>query len=274
MNPSLLEQIRMQEANSGGEISLACRELPSGKPILYNADRKVKTASVVKFPILVHVAMSVTEGSLSWEMPLTLTEEEKVGGSGVLTALRAGLKLTLWDTCVLMTIVSDNTATNMVIEALGAEVINRRMRDLGLEQTTLFRKAYSPDTPASLEYGLGVTTPNEMLHLLTLVSENGIADASARSAILEIMEKQNYRDMLPRFLPTDWHYAGKTGGLDQVRNDVGIMTDPQGRRYALALFCQKIPKVLWTPENPGLLALANLSPLLIEALATQRQENS
>lgn len=266
MTHKILEAICTHEAHSGGEISLACRALPSGEPLLYHADRKVKTASVIKFPILVHVAMSVSQKTLSWDTPLILTEAEKVGGSGVLTCLTSGLTLSLRDACVLMTILSDNTATNMLIEYLGAEAINHRMRELGLAQTTLFRKSYSPDTPASLEYGFGVTTPNEMLHLLTLIAENGIEDIGACETVLEIMAQQHYRDMIPRLLPTDWRYAGKTGGLDQVRNDVGIVTTPEGHRFALALFCQQIPQVLWTADNPGIMALARLSPLLIDAL--------
>lgn len=256
-------RIAQQEQESGGEISLAVRQLPDGAPITYHADRKVKTASVIKFPILVHVAMSVREGTLDWNQPLTLTDAEKVDGSGILTQLGEGLRLTLRDTCVLMNNISDNTATNMVIELVGTEAITQRMRSLGLEITSCFRKAYSPDTPASLEFGLGVTTPNEMLTLLTLIAENGIEDAVTCETILSIMSRQHYRDMIPRLLPTNWHYAGKTGGLDHVRNDVGIATSPTGDRFALALFCQKIPVNLWTADNPGILALAHLTPYLV-----------
>jgi beta-lactamase class A len=82
------------ERESGGEISLAARDLQTGRPLAYHADRMVMTASVIKLPILVHVALAVREGRLSWETKLTLMEEEKVGGSGVLNVLHAGMSLT------------------------------------------------------------------------------------------------------------------------------------------------------------------------------------
>ena len=207
----------------------------------------------------------VQEGSLTWDEPLTLTEAEKVDGSGVLTQLTPGLQLSLRDVCTLMTTVSDNTGTNMVIEHVGVEAINARMRSLGLPITTCFRKAYSPDTEASKEYGLGVTTPQEMLNLMVQLAHNEIGDEAVSKDILHILAGQFYRDAMPRLLPEDWKYMGKTGAVDAVRNDVGLVATPDGSRYALALFCQNLPVVQWTADNPGLLALARLTRrLLIE----------
>jgi beta-lactamase class A len=265
---SLLTRIADIERESRGEISLAARDLQTGRTVLYHADRMVMTASVIKLPILVHVALAVREGALCWEEPLTLTEAEKVGGSGVLNVLTEGLSLSLRDACTLMMVVSDNTATNMVIERVGVETINRRMRALGLPRTTLNRKAYTEDPPTLLatKYGLGVTTPNEILRLLTLLTDGTLDDSATSADILHILKKQQYRDGIPRFLPADWKYAGKTGAVNAVRNDVGIVTAPDGRCFALALFCQKLPVVLWTPENPGLLALAKLAELLVKSL--------
>lgn len=259
------EQIAEIERESGGEISLAARDLQTGRTVLYHADRMVMTASVIKFPILIHVALAVREGELRWKETLTLTEEERAAGSGVLTVLSEGLSLSLRDVCTLMMVVSDNTATNMVIERVGVDAVNRRLRSLGLARTTLNRKAYSADTPALLctKYGLGVTTPNEMLRLLTSLARGELASAAVCTDLHFFLEKQQYRDGIPRFLPADWKYAGKTGSVNAVRNDVGIVTAPDGRRFALALFCQKLPAVLWTPENPGLLALARLARLLV-----------
>ena len=225
----------------------------------------LKTASIIKLPILVHVALAVQEGHLSWDDTLTLTAEEKVAGSGVLTQLQPGLALTLRDVCTLMTVVSDNTATNMVIEHIGVEPVNMRMRSLGLKQTTLTRKAYSTDapTPLSQKFGLGVTTPREILRLLTLLAEGKIGGEVLSADLLDILSKQQYRDGIPRLLPEDWKYAGKTGAVNPVRNDVGLVTTAEGKRYALSLFCQELPLVQWTSDNPGLLALAHLTKHLL-----------
>ena len=244
---------------SGGQLSFAARDLQTGATLRYQSGRKCKTASVVKLPILVHTALSVAEGNLAWDDVLTLTETEKVPGAGVLTQLTAGLRISLRDVCMLMIILSDNTGTNMVLEHVGIVPVNERMRSLGLPITTCFRKGYAPDDGASNPYGWGVTTPDEMLHLLTLLADGRVGDSPVSADILSFLAEQHYRNSIPRFLPADWKYAGKTGGLDHLRNDVGLVTAADGSRYALALFCEEISTVLWTPENPGELALARLA---------------
>lgn len=251
------------ERECGGQISFAVSDLQTGATARSFAERKCKTASVIKLPILVHTALSVAEGTLRWDDRLTLTEAEKVPGAGVLTQLSAGLEIALRNVCMLMIILSDNTGTNMVLEHVGIAPVNERMRALGLPITTCFRKGYAPDDGATNPYGWGVTTPEEMLRLLTLLAEGKVGDSAVSAEIVSFLAEQHYRNSIPRFLPTDWKYAGKTGGLDQVRNDVGLVTTPDGNRYALALFCQAIPTVLWTPENPGELALARLARLAL-----------
>ena len=210
--------------------------------------------------------MTVGEGALSWSDELTLTEEEKVAGSGVLTQLGAGLRLTIRDACVLMIVVSDNTATNMVIERVGVAPVNVRMRSLGLPLTTLYRKAYSPDTEASREFGLGMTTPDEMADLLQAIAEGRVGNPAVSAEILSILAGQCLRDSIPRGFPADWKYAGKTGGIDGVRNDVALVTAPDGAQYALALFCQNLPDLQWTPDNAGNLALGRLTRALLASL--------
>lgn len=255
--------VRELEQECGGSLHFAVRDLQTGEELRWNSNAKCKTASVIKLPILVHVALCVREGSLRWEETLTLTEAEKVGGSGVLTQLSPGLQLSLRDVCTLMTTVSDNTGTNMVIEHVGVHAINARMRSLGLPITTCFRKSYSPDTEESKAYGLGVTTPNEMLSLMIRLANGEIGDEATSKDILHLLAGQFYRDAIPRLLPEDWKYMGKTGAIDPVRNDVGLVETPDGRRYALSLFCQNLPVVQWTADNPGLLALARLTRRLL-----------
>jgi beta-lactamase class A len=255
------------EREMQGEVSLAARNLTTGETILYQPDRWVKTASVIKLPLLAYVALAVQEGTLDWNETMILTAEEKVGGSGVLAQLTPGLTLSLRDVCVLMTVISDNTATNMIIEKTGVAPVNDCMRALGLPVTTLTRKAYSTDAPTELsqKYGLGVTTPNEMLTLMTRLAEGNIGEAETSAGVLRILEQQQYTDGIPRLLPADWKYAGKTGAVDRVRNDVGLVTGPDGQRIALAIFCQELPYTLWTADNPGLLAIARLSRWIVGA---------
>ncbi|MCS6777227.1 MAG: serine hydrolase [Chloroherpetonaceae bacterium] len=265
---AILAQIAEIERDMGGEVCLAARNLQTGRMLSYRADRMVMTASIIKLPILIHVALCVREGTASWQEPVALTAQEKVGGSGVLKVLSDGLVLSVRDLCTLMMVVSDNTATNLIVERFGVEAINRRMRSLGLARTTINRKAFSREQPSllSARYGFGVTTPLETLRLLTEIAEGRVGDSATSADLLYFLQEQQYRDGIPRFLPADWKYAGKTGAIDSVRNDAGIVTAPDGRRYALALFCQKLRDTLWTPENSGLVAIARLSRLLIDAL--------
>ena len=257
---ALLPLLKATAEELNGSLHLAIRDIQTGEELHWRSNERVKTASVIKLPILIHVAQCVAQGNLSWDRILTLTEEEKVAGSGVLTGLTAGLELSLRDVCRLMTVISDNTATNMVIELIGVEAINRGIRSLGLDETTLFRKSYSPDSPnsESCTFGLGVTTACEMLKLLTLLSTNSGLPAEVRSDVLCMLEGQQYRDCLPRFLPPDWKYAGKTGSVDGVRNDVGILTSPEGLRIAISAFTQGLTDLRWTPENEGMMAIGRL----------------
>ena len=218
---------------------------------------------MIKLSILVHAAMAVGEGALSWTEPLILTDEEKVAGSGVLTQLGAGLSLSLRDVCVLMTIVSDNTATNMLIERLGVAPVNERMRSLGLPLTTLYRKSYTPDTDASREFGLGMTTPDEMVDLLQILADGRAGSSAVSEEVLSILAGQCLRDSVPRALPPDWKYAGKPGGIDGVRNDVALVTAPDGRKFALAVFCQDLQDLQWTPDNAGVLAIGRVTRALL-----------
>lgn len=251
------------EQASGGKLHVFFHDLQTAASIEHHADIKVSTASTIKLPMLIHVALSVEEGRCDWDEPLTLTEEIKSKGTGVLFGLTAGLTLSLRDVCYLMTVLSDNTATNMIIDRFGIEAINTRIRRLGLTHTTLFRKAFTPETAASQEFGLGVTTPSEMGKLLIRLAHKEIGSEKASADILNILAAQQDRAAIPRYLPYDWQYAGKTGCIDHLRADAGIVTAPDGRQYILALFCSEIPTINWTVDNPGLLALAQLARSLL-----------
>ena len=253
---TLESDIRAIESESGGGVSLAARELCSRETFRYHADRKCKTASVIKLPILVHTAIAVRDGTAGWDDTVTLTDECKAGGSGVLPKMTVGLKITLRDLCMLMTIISDNTATNMVIDHVGREAINTSMRKLGLPITNVNKKAYAPPTEESREFGFGVTTPDEMIDLLTMIAEGKVGDEATSRTVLEFLDAQQGRNTIPRFLEKGWKYAGKGGAIDNVRKDVGLVTSPDGRRYALAIFSHDLPNARWTVDHPGMLACA------------------
>jgi beta-lactamase class A len=268
---SIEQKISEVDAAFEGVISLAAKDLKTGKSVTYHAARKCPTASVIKLPILVHTVLLAQEGLLSLEETVTLANVDKVQGSGILTQLSEGLTITLRDACTLMIALSDNTATNLIIDRVGIAPINERMKFLGCPNTMLFRKVFSSDpaiSPANRKYGLGVTTPNDMLKLLSAIHGCKIGDAETCGLLRGFLAKQHYRDGIPRLLEAGHKFEGKSGAVDAVRNDVGFVTVREGHDIALAIFCQKIPKPLWTADNPGLLAIARLSKILVDYFYT------
>jgi beta-lactamase class A len=253
------------EAATGGVIAFALHDLQTARRIGQRAAEPVPTASVIKLPILLHIALAVDEGPLSWDEPLTLAEDVKAPGTGVLKELSAGLSLSLRDLCVLMTALSDNTATNMLLDRMGVDAVNTRLEQLGLLQTRLLRRVFAPDTPATRPFGLGVTTAHEMADLLVQLARGQIGGGRAADTVLAMLAMQQDRAAIPRLLPEGWRYAGKTGSNPDLRADVALLTAPDGSELALAAFCTAMPRADWTVDNPGLLAIARLARALLVA---------
>ncbi len=258
------------EVEMEGRLSVAAMHMETRRTALWHPDRKSPTASVIKLPILVHTLMLQHEGVLSLNERVTLTDADKKPGSGILTQLTSGLTLSLRDACMLMIAVSDNTATNLVLDRVGIDGVNARMAGLGCARTRLFRKVYSDGPPVCSEnarYGLGVTTARDMLRLLAMVHDGAIGDASVCRQVRKFLAEQHYRDGIPRLLPSEWVYEGKTGAVDAVRNDVGFISSPTRGTIALAVLCSQLPRPLWTADNPGLLAIARAAQAIALALA-------
>lgn len=249
-----------------GQLYFAAKDLKTGEVLGYRADDKVQTASVIKLPILVELYAQAKEHRLALADVLAVTDANRVGGSGILQKLQAGLHITVRDAAVLMITLSDNTATNMLIDKVGIAAVNRRMRAIGLQHTTLYKKVFKPaDEPVPEDqpkWGLGVTTPAEMMALLEKLYRKEILDPASCDDIIAIMKQQADRDQIPRFLVgSEWEkteVANKTGALDRVRNDVGIVFTPGGG-YLLSLFAQESEDRKWTADNEATLALARMS---------------
>jgi beta-lactamase class A len=257
---SLIDEL---ERETGGQIAYALHDLQTDERRGHRADVPVPTASVIKLPILVHVALRAEAGQLGWGEALTLTDAVKVAGSGILKELSAGLAISVRDLCALMMALSDNTATNMLIDRVGIAAVNDTAAALGMARTRLLRRAFTPDTPQSRPYGLGVTTADEMAGLLVRIARRQIGDDGAAEATLAMLAMQQDRAGIPRLLPAGWAYAGKTGSIEGLRADAALLTAHGGRRLALSVFCAGMPRVDWGVDNPGLLAIARLARALL-----------
>lgn len=259
-----------------GQVFLAAKNLKTGKTVSIRGDDKVRTASTIKLPILVEVYAQAAEGKLKLDEKLVMKEADIVSGSGVIRELGAGTTLTVQGVANVMIVVSDNTATNMLIERVTADAVNARMDKLGLPATRAMRKVRGDGTQLkeaqgfskaglleeNKKYGLGSSTSMEMVRLLEMLEAGKLPGSKA---MLEILKRQQYNDGIGRKLP-GLTIANKTGALDHLRSDVGIVYTKAGP-VAIAITVEDIPGIDYGEDNPGLFLIADLAKLIVEGLS-------
>ncbi|MEO8660523.1 MAG: serine hydrolase [Bryobacteraceae bacterium] len=262
-----------------GTVRLFAMNLDTGETYGIGEDEKVRTASTIKLPLMVTTFRAVENGKAKWDETLTLREEDKVSGSGVLREFSSGLKLPLRDVVHMMIVVSDNTATNMVIERITADAVNAEMDRYGLKATRSMRKVLGDGTklkePGGLSaagkltenkrFGLGSTTPREMVTLLEKLERGEIVTPAASKEMIAILKRQQFKDGIGRHVDDEW-VASKSGSLDALRSDVGLVYSPNGR-VALAITVDDMPKVDYSPDNVGNLLISRLTEEILRGLA-------
>ncbi len=268
--PALDQRVRAEIAQFKGKVNLFAKNLDTGVVYDFGGDERVPTASTIKIAIMVEAFARVAEGKAKWTDELILTKEKKVGGSGILGEFADGLHLTLRDGVTLMMTLSDNSATNLVIDVLTADAVNAHMESLGLKETRLMRRVFGGGE--SLEgkkeenkrFGLGRTTPHEMVTLLEKLERGEVISPAASKEMLELMKREQGTNGIWR---EQWRVpkATKSGALDALRSNLGIIYHPRGR-IALAITCSEIPEVNWTVDNPALLLMSRLSEIVVDGL--------
>lgn len=212
-----------------------------GNIIEIHADEKYESASTIKTYILADLYQQVQDGTKSLEDMITTSEENLINGSGLLQSLDLGVSLTVKNMATLMIIVSDNTATNAMIDYLGIDHINQTIEKLGLKDTQLHNRIDFEKYPK-----LGTTTPRDYGKMFELIQENKFVSKEACEGMLEIFSKQNYNSMITRNFPTELRdsednedapirVASKSGSMNACRNDGGIVTTPYGS-YVISIF--------------------------------------
>lgn len=279
LQPAPGDEIRRQISSFDAEVFLYARNLDTGAAFGWRENERVRTASTIKLPVMAAVFAHVRAGKARWEEQITLREQDKVSGSGILRELSHGVRLPLRDLVRLMIVVSDNTATNLVLDRISADAVNDFLDTLGLRQTRSLRKvrgdgadlkAPSGWSRAGLQaenrrFGLGVSTPREMVELLALLDQGKVVSPEDSREMLAILERQQFKDGIGRKLAA-YRVASKSGALDALRSDVGIVTMPHGK-VAMAITVDGMKQVDYTEDNPGLLLIARLARLLVDLLA-------
>jgi beta-lactamase class A len=267
---ALDQRMRAEVMQFKGKVSLFAKNLDTGAIYELGGDDRVPTASTIKIAVMVEAFARVSEGKAKWTDELILTKEKKVGGSGILPEFADNLHLTFRDAVTLMMIMSDNTATNLVIDVLSADAINARMDSLGFKETRLMRRVFGGGESVegkkqeNKRFGLGRTTPHEMVAIMEKLERGEIVSAAASKEMLELMKREQGTNGLWREL---WQLpkATKSGALDALRSNVGIIYHPRGR-IALAITCNEMPEPNWTVDNPALLLMSRLSEILVDGL--------
>lgn len=207
-----------------GETSFYYKNLVSGGQLCHNPDLPLVAASVMKLFVLTEAFRRFENGSLNRDEFVTVPRSKCYPSCGAITYLHDDFSLTVHDLCVLMIILSDNTATNMLIDILGIEDINRTIRGLGLEASVIRRKLF--DSEAALRGIENVTTARDCTRWLELLYRRKIISEKASAEMLEILKNQRLNGKIPFYihsLPNACPIAHKTGEDSGVTHDVGII---------------------------------------------------
>ncbi len=216
-----------------GKVAVAVKHLTTGESYEYESDTPMPTASLIKLPILIEVYRQAAKGKVDLNALVTLREEDKVPGSGVLTPhFSAGTKLPLKDAVRLMIAYSDNTATNLVLDQIGLKATNELMEQLGFSNTKIHAKVFRRETSIhpdrSEKFGLGSTTAKEMVMLLEQLHHGKLASGEHTNAVLKHLSNCQNTTRISRWLPSGTKVAHKTGSVSGVKTDAGIINTPSG----------------------------------------------
>jgi beta-lactamase class A len=261
-----------------GTLGLAVHVPKTGETFGHNEHELFPMASVFKIPLLVELFNQIEQGKLDLATRFELRAEDLSAGSGVLKEFRPGAVVSLWDLAVLMIIVSDNSATDLLYRLIdGRRTITSTMRRLGLERIavpfdcqalltasvgldpsdrSLEQRQRVRDRLAARQFDLAsiafqdtlennCATPNEMLRLLVQTEARQAISRTASDSIIDILLRQQLNQRIPLLLPRETKVAHKTGSLFDVANDAGIIYLPNGDPIIFCAFTKRVPPAKW-----------------------------
>ncbi len=274
--------VRAKISGFQGKVTLYAKNLATGESYNLNAEQPVRTASTIKLAIMTECFAEAAAGKLDLNEHLKVTADEKVSGSGIVQDLSVGDELPIRDMIDLMIVLSDNTATNLILNRIGGNAVNARMAELGLQETRVMRKILGDGNdlkpfpsgiteegakPENKKWGIGRSSPMEMATLLEKIYRGQLVNKSSSDEMLAILKRQRDHDGLGRDMK-DVTVANKSGALDHLRSDVGILY-VAGGPVVMAITVDDMPEINWTPENPGELLISQLSRIVVDGLGTQ-----
>lgn len=261
-------------ARAGAEVALAAMNVTTGEEVGRDADRPMPTASVFKLPLLVEVFRQAEEGTLDLDERVEFRSEDVVMGSGILRDFRPGLQPSLYDLAMMMTIVSDNSATNVLLDRVGGyERVNATMRQLGLPSITLKRRIQFGEITTNRS--LAEAAPRDLMRLMVMLAREELISPSASRAMRDILGRQRYLEQAPRFI-AHHRYAGdfgtsqsihihnKTGMMAGMRADTGLIAITPHVEIAYSVVNDGGMDTSFREEHPGDITNALIGRVLLE----------
>lgn len=265
---TLEKRIEAELKSYDGKMCIYADDM-KGNVIAIGADEEFETASSIKTYILACLFDEIEKGNASLDDMITYEESHVVDGSGVLCSLEPGAVLRVKDAATLMIIVSDNIATNMMIDYLGLDAINACIQKLGCKDTVLHN-------PINFEKydKLGTTTPRDYGSVFTRLAKHELISPEADEKMLEILKKQHYNSMITKDFPPFYmdsdntddiliRVASKSGSMDACRNDGGIIFTPYGP-YVLVMLNKEFSDTMYYPGHPATVFGARVSRMLLD----------
>jgi len=256
---------RIRELASGhqGTVAVAVTHPASRESFFLNEKEPMPTASLIKLPVMIEAYRQAEAGKIDLARLVTLTEEDKVPGSGILTQhFTAGTQLSVRDAVRLMMAYSDNTGTNLVLDAIGIPATARAMEELGYPETKIHSKVYRRDLSVfperSVRYGLGSTTASDMVSILERLLKGDLANEESTKAMVAHLRSNQDKDTFSKLLPRGTKYGYKGGAVDKVRTAAGFIDLESGPLF-VAVLTNENSDQSWTEENSAQNLIARIT---------------
>lgn len=268
---TLEKRIAAELKSYDGHMGFYANDL-KGNTIAINQDEDFETASTIKTYILACLFDQIEQKKASLEDILTYEPQHMVSGSGLVHSMDIGMKLRVKDAATLMIIVSDNTATNMLIEYLGLDTINACIQKLGCTSTCLHRTLHFDSEGLGR---LGTSTPRDYASIFIRLAQGTLISPEADAAMIEILKKQHYNSMIVRDFPIYYmdgedtgeeasiQVASKSGSMDECRNDGGIVFTPYGP-YVIVMMHKNFSDPMYYSDHPATRFGARVSRMMLD----------
>lgn len=273
-NPRLTleERIEAELKSYDGTMGLYIDDL-KGNVITRFPDEKFETASTIKVYILAALFDAIGQGKASLKDMLTCEERFWIDGSGILGSLEVGTTLSVKNVATLMIIVSDNIATNMLIDYLGIDNINACIQKLGCKDTVLHNVL-----DFAKYHQLGTTTPRDYASMFVRIQNRTLVSPEASEQMWQILSQQHYNSMIVKSLPQFYvdsdnydeqlfWFASKSGSMNACRNDGGIITTPYGS-YVIVMLNKDFSDKQYYPDHPATVFGSRVSRLIFDQYLT------